>query len=860
MFTQSRSCSCAFLIAFIVALVFVPARPARAQNYDKSFELHSKAWDLINSGKPKEAEPFVRGYLALARKNQTSSALEYELAWIGGYYQREGDDAKAEALLQEGLSLAKKNSNTVVADSIAGHLLQMRTRQRRFEEALTLYRTVIPSYAKLMGARSNFGWTYQKFANVAHRVAEANASQYDALLRESFVNAQRVRQSSSAYSLSLMAARGAKGNAELAAVARSLQDLSREDYERSNLDYATGQIPADKRDVAAEVANLRRWTVVEEERRVAKLKIDTLFREYYELAQVQPLTVEEAQSSLRPDEALVLLLDTDLWNEVFVWIVTKTETRWIRTDFVGQPLIRIITDLRCGLDASLWYVEPMAKACASSLRTEPPRDGLGNINAENLPFDLTYAHLLYRHLFGSAEDLIKDKHLLLVASDIFAQLPFQVLVTQLPGADRDGFQEITVPMLGINMENLSEEERKRARLKQGVKIVGLAPTESPNEPPDIKIGDIVVSINGKAPANIDNAVEIVRAHSVSDQVTVRLVRDGKEITKKATLRAGKVKEAVPHLLDTSVRDVAWLARANPITVLPSVSSLKVLRELAKPSAATKAMIGFGNPLLDGDPRERPWEANWAREARDKQTCTKASEQRVASVRAVRAVLPAPMHSGLADFDHLRSQTPLPDTADELCAAAAALRLPPEDIYLGAKATEANIKRLSAEGELARYKVLHFATHGTLAGEIENTSEPGLILTPPSQQSEGDDGYPSVSDIANLKLDADWVVLSACNTAAGGGKDLDALSGLARAFLYAGARALLVSHWAVDSAATVKLVTSAVEQITTHNDVGRSEALRRAALSMIDGPEPRYTHPALWAPFSVVGEGALFVRH
>src|SRR5205085_1346970 len=158
--------------------------------------------------------------------------------------------------------------------------------------------------------------------------------------------------------------------------------------------------------------------------------------------------------------------------------------------------------------------------------------------------------------------------------------------------------------------------------------------------------------------------------------------------------------------------------------------------------------------------------------------------RVAAVATkIRGALPATIRGGIADFDHFRSQVPLPDTADELCAAAAALNLSPEDILLGANATEATVKRLSASGELAKYRVVHFATHGTLAGEIESTTEPGLILTPPQQQTETDDGYLSASEIMSLKLDADWVILSACNTAASGAKDSEALSGLARAFIY-----------------------------------------------------------------------------
>jgi CHAT domain-containing protein len=150
--------------------------------------------------------------------------------------------------------------------------------------------------------------------------------------------------------------------------------------------------------------------------------------------------------------------------------------------------------------------------------------------------------------------------------------------------------------------------------------------------------------------------------------------------------------------------------------------------------------------------------------------------------------------------------------------------------------------------------VHFATHGALAGQLDGTHEPGLILTPPDAATEEDDGYLSASEIATLRLDADWVILSACNTAAGGATSAEALSGLARAFIYAQARALLVSHWAVYSDATVKLITAAVREMGRDPKVGRSEALRRSMLALIEKGEPYEAHPAYWAPFAVVGEG------
>jgi hypothetical protein len=109
--------------------------------------------------------------------------------------------------------------------------------------------------------------------------------------------------------------------------------------------------------------------------------------------------------------------------------------------------------------------------------------------------------------------------------------------------------------------------------------------------------------------------------------------------------------------------------------------------------------------------------------------------------------------------------------------------------------------------------------------------------------------------AQLELNADWVVLSACNTAAGDKPGAEALSGLARAFFYAGAHALLVSHWKVDSDAAAGLTTTTFDILRRDPKLGRAEALRRAMLDYMNGTaDPLSPYPALWAPFVVVGEG------
>jgi CHAT domain-containing protein len=307
------------------------------------------------------------------------------------------------------------------------------------------------------------------------------------------------------------------------------------------------------------------------------------------------------------------------------------------------------------------------------------------------------------------------------------------------------------------------------------------------------------------------------------------------------------------------RSAAWLIRSHALSVLPAVSSLKALRRVARPSAARKPMIGFGNPLLDGDQNDARFGAYFkaaAQRARDSQSCAAPrAEVRMAMASAPRGVVRLRALRGLADGKLLRLQDPLPETADELCAVARDLEADANDIHLGARATEAEVKQLSASGELARYRFVHFATHGALAGELDRNSEPGLLLTPPAEASEEDDGYLTASEIAGLKLDADWVVLSACNTAGAGTQGAEALSGLARAFIYAQARALLVSHWAVNSGATVSLVTGAMRRLAADTSIGRAEAMRQSMLDLIDKGEPQQAGPAFWAPFAVVGEGA-----
>jgi CHAT domain-containing protein/tetratricopeptide (TPR) repeat protein len=317
-------------------------------------------------------------------------------------------------------------------------------------------------------------------------------------------------------------------------------------------------------------------------------------------------------------------------------------------------------------------------------------------------------------------------------------------------------------------------------------------------------------------------------------------------------------------------NAAWLARHHAVTVVPSVASLKALRQHNRVSQAERGYVAFANPLLMGRPSPDNDHARRAREAQEKQSCSavlppEAAVPPVSITGALPKASAGLFRGGLGDVAALRAVVPLPETADEVCAVGKARGALASDVLLGARATEAAIKKLSAKGALATYKVLHLATHGLVAGETERVAhslaEPALLLTPPETATDADDGLLTASEVAQLRLDADWVVLSACNTAAADQKgNAEALSGLARAFFYAGARALLVSHWYVDSRAAVKLTTGAFAVMTAEPSIGPAEALRRATLAtMADADRPKHwtpaAHPAVWAPFAVVGEGA-----
>ena len=189
-----------------------------------------------------------------------------------------------------------------------------------------------------------------------------------------------------------------------------------------------------------------------------------------------------------------------------------------------------------------------------------------------------------------------------------------------------------------------------------------------------------------------------------------------------------ITERPDHALTGMARyqKAAWLALQQPVTVLPSVGSLQALRHLGR-SQAAEFYIAFGNPLLAGadGTDKRAW---------DKQTCTPGAKRMVAA----KVIARSGVTLRAIDLAKLRAQVPLPETADELCAVAEALgslRRESDSVWLGERATERNLKALSRQGKLARYKVVHFATHGLVSGEREEHNARNPLWCSPHQRQK-----------------------------------------------------------------------------------------------------------------------------
>jgi CHAT domain-containing protein len=176
-----------------------------------------------------------------------------------------------------------------------------------------------------------------------------------------------------------------------------------------------------------------------------------------------------------------------------------------------------------------------------------------------------------------------------------------------------------------------------------------------------------------------------------------------------------------------------------------------------------------------------------------------------------------------------------------------------DLFVGKEARERRLHFTADMAKLSQARVVAFATHGLVSGEV-GLGEPGLVLAAPLA-GEPDDGLLTTTEIAELRLSADWVLLSACNTASPDASDAEGLSGMSRAFFFAGAKSMMVSHWPIDDVAAQALVTKAVQ--LREQGMPKAEAIRQASILLMSGQvgpaDDSQVHPAAWAPFTLMGE-------
>jgi CHAT domain-containing protein len=286
-----------------------------------------------------------------------------------------------------------------------------------------------------------------------------------------------------------------------------------------------------------------------------------------------------------------------------------------------------------------------------------------------------------------------------------------------------------------------------------------------------------------------------------------------------------------------LRNADWLADRYALVQLPSLQSLVFIRSYGIEGEAQEetSFAGFGAPVLEG--------AATLRGARSATLAPVDAARLTGSLRGASGL-------SLMNPDALRTLAALPGTRGELERVREALGAPANALYLGAEMTESAIR----EANLSGVSILHLATHGFTSEESGDAAEPGLVFTPPGEARADDDGYLAASEVVALNLaSARWVILSACNTASPSGAPGETgLSGLAQAFFYAGAESLLVSHWPVFDTIAPALTVEALKRSQAGEP--RAEALQAAMQAIRNDPALDAAHPAVWAPFTLVGEG------
>ncbi|MCZ6885354.1 MAG: CHAT domain-containing protein, partial [Alphaproteobacteria bacterium] len=316
-----------------------------------------------------------------------------------------------------------------------------------------------------------------------------------------------------------------------------------------------------------------------------------------------------------------------------------------------------------------------------------------------------------------------------------------------------------------------------AKLRLGIKPTGKTVDTVPKF--DVKTAhDLYLALLAPVAAGWKGATDLlVVAHGPLGQVPFSVL-----VTRETV-----VKDGWADLPFAAYQRVPWLARSHGVTALPTVAALITLRKLAPAAAKRRAFAGFADPWFSQAQAQKA--RSQAETGPELASYGPASGLDVTILLRSSPDLQQEKSATLADLKRL------PDTAREVRSIARALKADPaRDLFIGPRANEHRVKTM----DLSRYKVIAFASHALLAGSLDGLTQPALAMTAPDVAGVKGDGLLTMGEILGLKLDADWVVLSACDTAAANGAGAEAVSGLGRAFLYAGTRSLLITHWPIES--------------------------------------------------------------
>jgi CHAT domain-containing protein/tetratricopeptide (TPR) repeat protein len=274
-------------------------------------------------------------------------------------------------------------------------------------------------------------------------------------------------------------------------------------------------------------------------------------------------------------------------------------------------------------------------------------------------------------------------------------------------------------------------------------------------------------------------------------------------------------------------DGRYLVEGRRVRYAPSLTALRLLRKWDRVRPRPdRPLWAAADPI---------YSASDTRAGGSKLSPASASALAEYQARLGPAAVPLPrLRASAAEAEAVRSR---------LGAAA-------RDVLVGAAATEAAVKAASRRGELARCRFVHLATHGFLGAG--RGRQPALVLSlvgngGGDDEGGADDGFLQLDEVTRLRLNADLVTLSACETGRGQVYDAEGVVGLARAFLYAGSRGVVCSLWSVDDTATAGLMADLYGGLTA--DRPAATALREAKRRMIKDGQP----PFFWAPFVLIGE-------